>query len=683
MKPIISVIVIGYNIQEFIGKCLDSLISQSFNKYEIIFVNDGSKDSTLDIVSAYSDRVKILDKKNGGIVSARKAGLGIAEGDYITFVDGDDWVNVDFLKNLYDPVVANPDLDIVCTDYYLQDVEGSFSKAVCHDSDDYECHDYDFFNGIMLEKIDHHMFPKLYRRSFVMKAGYMDYPEVTMAEDWLTNAFFGLFKPYVFFSNTTNYFYRFNTSSVSRKGGKKLLEQIKTLNYMEDYFSKKCTFDYSDKIEFAWFAYVRTYLLYNVEASVKKEIINSYKNKKYNYKSNIHCKNSIDQLRKLARLKLKLEMNLPIFIPIIDSLYDCLKMLRKKYIEKKNSEYEKSINGLYDSYIERLKNRDTARAIFIIGTSDRSNIGDHAIAFSEINLFSKSFPNFSIFDITGDTFRKRRNQIRNIIKTQDIICITGGGFLGDLWPDEECMVNAILEDYPDNTVIVLPQTVFFYDEADSPILREKLRNYLNHKNLFLTARDRKTYDFFARYKNPDRIGLFPDMALYLNGVNNTEFSNDVMICLRKDKERVLTKREEMELVKQIRSRGMNVVYGSTLADGDHNGDIKLDERSRAINEKLTTFSKTRFIITDRLHGMILATLAGTPCIVFDNLSKKVSGVYELWLKDIGSITMQKDMRNIDKIIGDYVHKSHFTYSPDHLNKEKERFIGFIKKAIGD
>ena len=682
----ISVILIGYNIQDYIEKCLKSVLFQSFKDVQIIFIDDGSTDKTLDIATKYKDKICIVSKPNGGIVSARKMGLKYAEGEYVAFVDGDDWLNVDFLANLYAPIEKNNSIDIVCSDFYFQKPDGSFIQEKAINQPVSLCTEFEFFNGIITENIDHHMFPKLYRREFLITAGYYDYPEVTMAEDWMTNAFLGLHKPKVFFSKTTNYFYRFNTNSVLRKGGEKLLEQINTLGYMEEYFAKKCTFEYKQEMEYLWFSYMRTYILGYTKSDVKKKIIKSFKKKKIDIKSNKYCVKSLQcnsKKDKLKKIYLTAEIKFPILIPFIDRLFE----LAKKYMKRKrineSKAYDRKMNSVFDSYINNLRISSNKKRIYLIGTSDRSNIGDHAIAYSEKKILIENFKDFEICEVTGDTYRKRREEIKEIIKPSDFIFITGGGFLGDLWPEEENMVEAILTDYKDNKIIILPQTVYYFDDGNSPFLEEKLSCYLEHKKLFVLARDQKTYDFFQRYIEKDRVGLFPDMALYLSGISSNEYDNQVMICLRDDKERVVSEKQKLEIIKNLEEKGINVINGSTLAAGKHNGDISLYNREKEIENKLKEFSKVKFILTDRLHGMILSTLAGTPCIVIDNLSKKVSGVYNLWLKNVDSIIYCDDYHEIENNIDKIIKKEHQEYNPKFLDSEKERFIYFLKNVIGD
>lgn len=99
----VSIIIPAYNCERYIQQCLDSLIQQEEQNLEIIVVNDGSEDGTADILNNYSkneDRLKVLNVKNGGPSRARNIGLDNANGDWVLFVDADDWVDTDILSSL-------------------------------------------------------------------------------------------------------------------------------------------------------------------------------------------------------------------------------------------------------------------------------------------------------------------------------------------------------------------------------------------------------------------------------------------------------------------------------------------------------------------------------------------------------------------------------------------------------
>ena len=104
MEPLISIIVPVYNVAAYLCRCVDSLLGQSYQNVELLLVDDGSADESRAICDEYAvrdARVKVIHKKNGGLSDARNAGLDVAKGAYLSFVDGDDWVSPYYIENLY------------------------------------------------------------------------------------------------------------------------------------------------------------------------------------------------------------------------------------------------------------------------------------------------------------------------------------------------------------------------------------------------------------------------------------------------------------------------------------------------------------------------------------------------------------------------------------------------------
>ena len=118
-----SVIVAIYRVEDYLPRCIESILEQTHNNFELILVDDGSPDGSPLICDEYAKkdrRVKVIHKKNGGLVSARKAGLKIAQGEYICFVDGDDFVSNDMLET-YERALCREKVDVICTghsEYY-------------------------------------------------------------------------------------------------------------------------------------------------------------------------------------------------------------------------------------------------------------------------------------------------------------------------------------------------------------------------------------------------------------------------------------------------------------------------------------------------------------------------------------------------------------------------------------
>ena len=123
MKPLISIIVPVYNVQDYVLKCLNSLVEQSYDSIEIIVVDDGSTDESGDIcddVAKKNKKIKVFHKNNGGLSSARNYGIKKAKGEYICFVDSDDYVKKDFVKKLVEAALENEEADIAVCGYNFE-----------------------------------------------------------------------------------------------------------------------------------------------------------------------------------------------------------------------------------------------------------------------------------------------------------------------------------------------------------------------------------------------------------------------------------------------------------------------------------------------------------------------------------------------------------------------------------
>ena len=129
-RPLVSVVVPIYNVEDYLRQCIDSILSQSYSELQVILVDDGSPDGCGEIIDAYAEkdrRIECIHKKNGGLSSARNAGKTAARGDYIVFIDSDDYIHKQFIEVLLDDIAGN-DADI-STCYF-----DSFIKD-CNDAD--------------------------------------------------------------------------------------------------------------------------------------------------------------------------------------------------------------------------------------------------------------------------------------------------------------------------------------------------------------------------------------------------------------------------------------------------------------------------------------------------------------------------------------------------------------------
>lgn len=108
-NELISIIVPVYNVEKYIAKCLDSLVNQTYLNIEILLIDDGSTDKSLSICKKYAavdSRIKLFSKENGGVSSARNLGLLHVQGEYVVFVDSDDFVSPKYCEHLYQLTIS-------------------------------------------------------------------------------------------------------------------------------------------------------------------------------------------------------------------------------------------------------------------------------------------------------------------------------------------------------------------------------------------------------------------------------------------------------------------------------------------------------------------------------------------------------------------------------------------------
>lgn len=164
MKELISVIVPVYNVEDYLERCVDSIIKQTYINLEIILVDDGSTDQSGEICDKYKEkdnRIKVIHKKNGGLSSARNKGLEIAHGEYVGFVDSDDYIAEDMYEVLHMYMEEDVDITFCGRIYVLPDKK---YKGYClNEAKKYTCEEA-LKEVLILRKMDYNASTKLYRR---------------------------------------------------------------------------------------------------------------------------------------------------------------------------------------------------------------------------------------------------------------------------------------------------------------------------------------------------------------------------------------------------------------------------------------------------------------------------------------------------------------------------------------
>ena len=206
--PKISIIIPVYNTEKYLKQCLDSIINQTFKDFECICINDGSTDNSLTILHEYSkkdNRIKIINQKNSGSSVSRNNGIKQALGQYVSFIDADDWITNNYLEILYNKIIET-DADIVRASfkfYYQKD-------DICESAKIREIHK--IKNNTDIERLykgyaGAFVWAKLYKKSLI-KDNNIYFYEVKTAEDCPFSALVYLYAKKICFINDEIYFYR-------------------------------------------------------------------------------------------------------------------------------------------------------------------------------------------------------------------------------------------------------------------------------------------------------------------------------------------------------------------------------------------------------------------------------------------------------------------------------------------
>lgn len=217
MDSLISVIVPIYNVEKYLDRCVDSIINQTYKNLEIILVDDGSPDNCPKMCDDYAEkdsRIKVVHKENGGLSDARNVGMEVATGEYVSFIDSDDYISLDFYETLLETIVDN-DSDIVECGVVKFYEDNNFDEY----SDDLKVTNYDTLyalDGLINENpFKQHVWNKLYKSNIVLDIPYA-VGKLNEDEFW-TYQIFGKAKK-VTRINKTMYYYFQRGSSIMGNG---------------------------------------------------------------------------------------------------------------------------------------------------------------------------------------------------------------------------------------------------------------------------------------------------------------------------------------------------------------------------------------------------------------------------------------------------------------------------------
>lgn len=257
----VSIIIPAYNAEEYIGKCIESVLKQSWQDFEILVLDDGSKDKTGQIVKEYvkkDERVKYIKQQNMGVARTRNKGVKMARGEYIAFIDNDDFIDTDYLETL----LPKDDTEIMVSGFKRPDESGKIvAKMRLRDTEWSK-----FMNPTPWAKI--------YRRDFIVD-NKIEFLDNNIGEDIYFNLVAMLTAKKVQILDYVGYNWFYNRKSISNTEHKDFekIEVFKLLNSCYDELKKRDLIEQNYQlVEFFFLRFIVWFLLYSSKGQKKQKI---------------------------------------------------------------------------------------------------------------------------------------------------------------------------------------------------------------------------------------------------------------------------------------------------------------------------------------------------------------------------------------------------------------------------
>ena len=689
VMSMISVIIPAYNVSNYIDKCIESVCLQTYQEIEVIIVDDGSTDNQTakkcDEWALKDNRIKVIHKANGGLSDARNAGLDVAKGEFIYFLDGDDYIDAHLLECVMLEYAQN--IDLVFFSYTVVDESGNpvhrpnLEYGVYHLGTEQEKL-YFLIEKLLQHRVGWEAWNKIFRRDIIEKyhIRFEDNNRIFAEDQYFSICYCLHVSNVVSIPNRLYYYVQRDNSIMSHNRYKDNIGRISLLS--------QSVYNYIDcSLECNWAKQYYPILHWQI---INNEFDKLKKNRNFTR-------------REIREVILKSVKNSEFFFDNLKKLHFCRKSMFEIHgverTEQILSEVQYYLKGNY--MISRIRNRlilwcnpffiridphsrrlfkeykmfvtQYNKRIYLIGTETFGNLGDHQIAESILVFLKTRLPEYGIKEIPLNAYESNKLCLKKFIQSQDVILLSGGGNIGDLYPLAEKIREDVIETWPHNRKISFPQTIYFSDSSKGrETLQKGKKIYTNKNNVVLFARDNYSYLFVKKNFNCDTFKC-PDIVLSDNKEARLIRKNQVIFCIRQDVEKKISQQDIKRIMEFSRMHYETIIMQDTQLD--YNLDIKM--RYVTLSKVFELWQTSKLVVTDRLHGMVFAAITGTPCIAFDNFNNKVSGTYE-WIKYLPYI---KFVTNINEALKwtEFFSQGYAKYR--YSNHELEEYFSKLEDCI--
>jgi exopolysaccharide biosynthesis predicted pyruvyltransferase EpsI/glycosyltransferase involved in cell wall biosynthesis len=657
-------------------RCLESIITQTYHNLEIILVHDSSMDNCPEICADYAKkdtRIKVIHNTCGSLSDAKNAGLNAFTGEYVYILDSDDYVE----KNLIEITLANAvatSADLVLFNYMKVDEFDNLLTRVKLKAGIYETTDHNrmeyILNDLEQYKCSWEVGNRLFKADLIRRNSLVFWDDKLIKDDLGFALNFMLYAGKISCIPDTLYYYRIRKGSIRAQAPTepKLSVANELCKLMED---KIITSFKDSKIEkeypLLFFCLMKEQLSKLTYYNYKKSLA-SINDKRYFYK----------QLHRVITKPISAIRHYGIVRGIV-ILVQCILMTSKK-LEKGSVFIISMINKIRkvgETYQHNKLKIKSKKHVFLIGCEDFWNLGDHHIAISELEYLQKIVPEYAIVEVTASQYFAVNRLLPLLIKRKDLICLHGGGNMGNAYMLAEYIRRDLMKKFPNNEKVIFPQTIHYDSTEAGKLELEKDQSMIKKtRNLTLCLREHCSYELAKQYFDCDLI-LTPDIVLFTNYVTKFNFERKgAAVILRNDVEGVISHEDKqlIEKVVQQYSKDIRVMDTQLITD------INVTDRQEVVEEFISKIAKAEFVITDRLHGMVFCAITQTPCIVLPNYNHKVKGVYE-WISKLDYIIMINVITELEDAIKRLIKINKIEYDNSIILEGFEVLTKLVKSKV--
>lgn len=318
----ISVIVATYNVEQYIERCMNSVINQTQNEFELIVVNDGSTDNTLKVINSiakHDKRIIVINQQNRGVMCARNEGVKIATGEYILFVDGDDWIKNNTIEILYKSLEENR-TDIVLFNVFWQFDNGNIKYVNSFDKNYIEASN-DYIDMLLLGKISENIWNKLIKRELLLNLNLKN--DLIYGEDLVTVLKLLINKPRISYIEDNLYYYYQRSTSITKVLDERVFNLEKSISTTKEMLCENGIYEKYKK-QYEYLCYRTIFLpkiVFNIEFNnIHKVLYYNFKDRKINIKNNQYILAHINNQDFIVRSKIKIYISNYKFVNIYKGL---------------------------------------------------------------------------------------------------------------------------------------------------------------------------------------------------------------------------------------------------------------------------------------------------------------------------------------------------------------------------